>query len=173
MKRLTAIVAMASIVTATACGTTGKSETDRSGGTYTTIDGTKQINASAPTNPFNPVGSVFNGYNGMALAWPKNDPTDPNRFYPAIARSWTAAPDGSAVVIHLQPNARWSDGKPLTSEDVRVSIGLAYSQGVRRTRSTRRRRVRRPRSRSSTPRPSASRRVRTGARCSSTTCCPP
>lgn len=129
MKRLTAIVAMASIVTATACGTTGKSETDQSGGIYTTIDGTKQINASAPTNPFNPVGSVFNGYNGMALAWPKNDPTDPNRFYPAIARSWTAAPDGSAVVIHLQPNARWSDGKPLTSEDVRVSIGLAYSQG--------------------------------------------
>ncbi|GAA4232982.1 peptide/nickel transport system substrate-binding protein [Streptosporangium album] len=129
MKRLTAIMALASLVTATACGTTGKTETAQSGGVYTTIDGTKQINASAPTNPFNPVGSVFNGYNGMALAWPKNDPTDPNQFYPAIARSWTVAPDGSAVVIRLQPNAKWSDGKPVTSEDIRVSIGLAYSQG--------------------------------------------
>ncbi|MEW9534312.1 ABC transporter substrate-binding protein [Microbispora sp. NPDC049125] len=130
MKRLAAIVALASTATVTACGTTGASDTaQQGGGVYTTIDGSKQINASAPINPFNPVGSVFAGYNGMALAWQKNDPIDPDQFYPAIASSWTAAPDRSSVVIHLQPNARWSDGKPVTSEDVRVSIGLAYTQG--------------------------------------------
>jgi len=128
MKRLAAIAALASIATATACGSTGQ-ENAGQGGIYTTIDGSKQINASAPINPFNPVGSVFDGYNGMALAWPKNDPIDPNQFYPAIARSWTSSPDQSEVVIHLQPNARWSDGKPVTSEDIRVSIGLAYTQG--------------------------------------------
>src|SRR5690606_34594703 len=104
-------------------------EAAQSGGVYTTIDGSKQINASAPINPFNPVGSVFAGYNGMALAWQKNDPVDPNQFYPALASSWTATPDQSEGVIRLQPNARWSDGKPVTSEDVRVSIGLAYTQG--------------------------------------------
>ncbi|GII58334.1 peptide ABC transporter substrate-binding protein [Planotetraspora thailandica] len=128
MKLLAAIAALASIATATACGSAG-TESSGQGGIYTTIDGSKQINASAPINPFNPVGSVFDGYNGMALAWPKNDPIDPNQFYPAIARSWDVSPDQSAVVIHLQPDARWSDGKPVTSEDVRVSIGLAYTQG--------------------------------------------
>ncbi|WP_182876738.1 ABC transporter substrate-binding protein [Microbispora sp. H10670] len=130
MKRLAAIMAVASIATATACGTTGTTETARTGGgVFTTIDGSKQINASAPINPFNPVGSVFSGYNGMALAWPKNDPTDPNQFYPAIAGSWTTSPDRSQVDIHLRPEAKWSDGVPVTSEDVRVSIGLAYTQG--------------------------------------------
>ncbi|MBP2703785.1 ABC transporter substrate-binding protein [Microbispora sp. RL4-1S] len=128
MKRLAAIAALASIATATACGGAGTSDS-AGGGVYTTIDGSKQINASAPINPFNPVGSVFSGYNGMALAWPKNDPIDPNQFYPALASSWTVAPDRSAVVIHLQPGARWSDGEPVTSDDVRVSIGLAYTQG--------------------------------------------
>ncbi|ETK37443.1 ABC transporter substrate-binding protein [Microbispora sp. ATCC PTA-5024] len=129
MKRLAAIAALAAIATATACGSTGTTDTATAGGVYTTIDGSKQINASAPINPFNPVGSVFSGYNGMALAWPKNDPIDPNQYYPAIASSWTVSPDQREVVIHLQPNARWSDGKPVTSEDVRVSIGLAYTQG--------------------------------------------
>ncbi|WP_055478604.1 ABC transporter substrate-binding protein [Sphaerimonospora mesophila] len=137
MKRLAAIVALATFATATACGTTGTTGTTGNtgaahtagGGVYTTIDGSKQINASAPINPFNPVGSVFAGYNGMALAWPKNDPVDPNRFYPGLADNWTTTPDQSEVVIHLQPDARWSDGKPVTSEDVRVSIGLAYTQG--------------------------------------------
>ncbi|MCT9934198.1 ABC transporter substrate-binding protein [Planotetraspora sp. A-T 1434] len=136
MKRLAAIAALASVATATACGSgtgtstgTSAGTSDPSGGVYTTIDGSKQINASAPVNPFNPVGSVFAGYNGMTLAWPKNDPIDPNQFYPALASDWTATPDQSEVVIHLQPKARWSDGKPVTSEDVRVSIGLAYTQG--------------------------------------------
>lgn len=132
MKRLAAIVALAALTaTTTACGTTGTTEAAQTagGGVYTTIDGSKQINASAPINPFNPVGSVFSGYNGMSLAWPKNDPVDPNQFYPGLAARWTTTPDQSEVVIHLQPDARWSDGKPVTSEDVRVSIGLAYTQG--------------------------------------------
>ncbi|GAA5059141.1 peptide/nickel transport system substrate-binding protein [Thermocatellispora tengchongensis] len=131
MKRLATFAALMAIVTATATACGGAAATDAGAevDVYTTIDGTKQINASAPINPFNPVGSVFTGYNGMALAWARNHPTDPNRFYPALARSWTQSPDGAQVDIHLQPEARWSDGKPVTSEDVRVSIGLAYTQG--------------------------------------------
>ncbi len=129
MKRFAAIVALAGIATATACSTTGKSGSAGSGGVYTTIDGAKQIDATAPINPFNPKGNTFGGYNTMSLAWPKNDPIDPNKFYPGLAKSWTASKDQGEVVIHLQPNAKWSDGKPVTSEDVRVSIGLAYTQG--------------------------------------------
>jgi peptide/nickel transport system substrate-binding protein len=129
MKRLAAIAALGAIATATACGTTEATGSAGPGGIYTTIDGAKQINATAPINPFNPQGSTFVGYDAMALAWPKNDLMDPNQFYPGIARSWTATPDQGEVVVHLQPNARWSDGKPVTSEDIRTSIGLAYTQG--------------------------------------------
>jgi peptide/nickel transport system substrate-binding protein len=129
MKRLAAITALAVIVTATACGTTEATGTAGPGGIYTTIDGAKQIDATAPINPFNPQGSTFVGYDAMSLAWPKNDLMDPNQFYPGIAKSWTATPDQGEVVVHLQPNARWSDGKPVTSEDIRTSIGLAYTQG--------------------------------------------
>jgi peptide/nickel transport system substrate-binding protein len=129
MKRLAAITALAVIITATACGTTEATGTAGPGGIYTTIDGAKQIDATAPINPFNPQGSTFVGYDAMSLAWPKNDLMDPNQFYPGIAKSWTATPDQGEVVVHLQPNARWSDGKPVTSEDIRTSIGLAYTQG--------------------------------------------
>ncbi|MFC4534678.1 ABC transporter substrate-binding protein [Sphaerisporangium dianthi] len=129
MKRLAAIAAVAALAAATACGTTETAGTAGAGGVYTTIDGAKQIDATAPINPFNPQGSTFVGYDAMSLAWPKNSLTDPNQFYPGIARGWTTTPDQGEVVVHLQPAARWSDGRPVTSEDVRTSIALAYTQG--------------------------------------------
>ncbi|MFC4586047.1 ABC transporter substrate-binding protein [Sphaerisporangium corydalis] len=130
MKRLAATAALAAVATATAaCGTSETAASAGPGGVYTTIDGSKQIDATAPINPFNPQGSTFAGYDAMALAWPKNDLMDPNLFYPGLARSWTATPDQGEVVVHLQPNARWSDGRPVTSADIRTSIGLAYTQG--------------------------------------------
>ncbi|MFD2353203.1 ABC transporter substrate-binding protein [Nonomuraea ferruginea] len=87
------------------------------------------IDASGPANPYNPKGNSFLGYNAMKLAWVKNHLTDPNQFYPGIAESWEIAPDNSAITIKLQPNNKWSDGKPVTAEDVRLSIGIAYTQG--------------------------------------------
>ncbi|TKK87596.1 ABC transporter substrate-binding protein [Herbidospora galbida] len=128
MRRLAAIAAVAVIATATGTACSGVGGSGEAG-VYTTIDGAKQIDATAPINPFNPQGNTFLGYDAMSLAWPKNDPVDPNQFYPGIAQSWTTTPDQSEVVVHLQPNAKWSDGKPVTSQDVKTSIGLAYTQG--------------------------------------------
>jgi oligopeptide transport system substrate-binding protein len=36
---------------------------------------------------------------------------------PAIAESWDVSPDGLRYVFHLRKNARWSDGKPVTTDD--------------------------------------------------------
>ncbi|GGL02684.1 peptide ABC transporter substrate-binding protein [Sphaerisporangium melleum] len=127
MKRLAAIAALAALAATAACGQVAAPAGP--GGVYTTIDGAKQIDATAPINPFNPQGSTFVGYDAMSLAWPKNSLTDPNQFYPGIAQSWTTTPGQGEVVVHLRPDARWSDGKPVTSQDVRTSIGLAYTQG--------------------------------------------
>ncbi len=40
------------------------------------------------------------------------------QFVPDFARSWQVSPDGKVWTFHTQPNAKWSDGKPLTAADV-------------------------------------------------------
>lgn len=132
MKRLAAAVALLGLATLTACsgGSTDQSGAAGGGGLFTTIDVSRPgIDAGAPANPFNPKGNVFKGYNEIRLAYFKNHMTDPNVFYPGAATSWEIAPDNSSVTVKLPPNAKWSDGKPLTAEDVKLSIGIAYTQG--------------------------------------------
>jgi peptide/nickel transport system substrate-binding protein len=41
---------------------------------------------------------------------------------PALAQSWTVAPDGSAVELRLRPNVKFHDGSPLDAETVKQSI---------------------------------------------------
>ncbi|MEV1249257.1 ABC transporter substrate-binding protein [Nonomuraea sp. NPDC050022] len=132
MKRLAAVVALLGLATATACssGSTNKSSSGGGGGLFTTIDVNRPgLDASAPANPYNPKGNSFSGFNAMRIAWVKNHLTDPNQALPGIAASWEIAPDNSAITLKLQPNAKWSDGKPVTAEDVKMSIGIAYTQG--------------------------------------------
>jgi peptide/nickel transport system substrate-binding protein len=122
-------MALLCLAAVSACGL-GGSGSAGGAGLYTTIDGDKPgIDASAPMNPYNPKGNSFAGYNSMWLGWTKNDLTDPNKFYPGIAKSWEIAPDQSSITLHLQPGNRWSDGRPVTAADVKLSIGLAYTQG--------------------------------------------
>jgi peptide/nickel transport system substrate-binding protein len=40
------------------------------------------------------------------------------QFVPDFARNWQVSPDGKVWTFHTQPNAKWSDGKPLTAADV-------------------------------------------------------
>jgi peptide/nickel transport system substrate-binding protein len=37
---------------------------------------------------------------------------------PALAESWQVSPDSKRVVFKLRPNLKWSDGQPLTADDV-------------------------------------------------------
>ncbi|MEO3790293.1 ABC transporter substrate-binding protein [Nonomuraea sp. B10E15] len=134
MKRLAAVVALLGLATATAAcsgGTPDKSGgSGGGGGLFTTIDVNRPgLDASAPANPWHPKGNSYLGYNAMKLGWVKNHVTDPNQFYPGIAEKWEVAEDNSSITLHLQPNAKWSDGKPVTAEDVKLSIGIAYTQG--------------------------------------------
>ncbi|NBE98272.1 ABC transporter substrate-binding protein [Nonomuraea sp. KC401] len=126
-----ALLGLATATAACSGGTTDKSGgSGGGGGLFTTIDVNRPgLDASAPANPWHPKGNSFLGYNAMKLGWVKNHVTDPNQFYPAIAEKWEIAEDNSSITMHLQPNAKWSDGKPVTAEDVKLSIGIAYTQG--------------------------------------------
>lgn len=43
-------------------------------------------------------------------------------FEPFLATGWTVSPDRLTWTFHVRPNARWSDGKPLTARDAAWTI---------------------------------------------------
>ncbi|MDX2216954.1 MAG: ABC transporter substrate-binding protein [Oculatellaceae cyanobacterium bins.114] len=45
---------------------------------------------------------------------------------PALAESWQISPDNKKIVITLKPKLRWSDGEPLTVEDVVFTYNDLY-----------------------------------------------
>jgi peptide/nickel transport system substrate-binding protein len=47
------------------------------------------------------------------------------KYIPDLARSWTVSDDGLVWTFNLAPDAKWSDGQPLTAEDVAFTL-LAY-----------------------------------------------
>ncbi|WP_405808770.1 ABC transporter substrate-binding protein [Streptomyces sp. NBC_01520] len=53
---------------------------------------------------------VYNPANGKATPW--------------LATSWETTPDGKTVTFTLRDGVKWSDGKPLTAEDVAYTFGL-------------------------------------------------
>ncbi|HVU33860.1 MAG TPA: peptide ABC transporter substrate-binding protein [Opitutaceae bacterium] len=48
------------------------------------------------------------------LTWLDEKTTKP---VPAAAKSWDVSPDGLVYTFHLRPNARWSNGDPVTAAD--------------------------------------------------------
>jgi len=49
---------------------------------------------------------------------------------PAIAESWDVSEDGRTVTYHLIEDATWSDGEPITSEDVKFSLETLGENGL-------------------------------------------
>lgn len=45
-------------------------------------------------------------------------------FTPRLADRWRWSPDSSWVAFHINPNARWHDGVPVSGYDVRYTFGL-------------------------------------------------
>ncbi len=45
-------------------------------------------------------------------------------FTPRLADAWSWAPDSSWIAFHINPRARWHDGKPVRAADVRFTFRL-------------------------------------------------
>ena len=57
---------------------------------------------------------LFRGLLEEQPDWSEHPPT----LEPDLAESWESSPDGDALTFRLRPGARWSDGRPVTAEDV-------------------------------------------------------
>ena len=64
----------------------------------------------------------------MQLGFDKQNPTNPNDFFPGLAASWTISSTG--ITVKLQPGAKWSNGTPVTPADVKLSMAIALTQGT-------------------------------------------
>jgi microcin C transport system substrate-binding protein len=51
-------------------------------------------------------------------------------YIPALATHWQISEDRRGFRFRLNPNARWSDGRPLTADDVLASWKLAVDKGL-------------------------------------------
>jgi peptide/nickel transport system substrate-binding protein len=88
--------------------------------------------AQAPNtlNPF--VGQDEEDYSIWAINWDLLVNFSPKDLTPApgIAESWDVSDDRKTVTFHLVPDAKWSDGEPITSADVKWSLEVLGSKGA-------------------------------------------
>lgn len=54
---------------------------------------------------------------------------EPDAVYGLVAETSTVAPDGNSVTFKLRPDARFSDGSPLTADDVAFSLVTLKEKG--------------------------------------------
>jgi peptide/nickel transport system substrate-binding protein len=123
---LTSVTAAAVL---TACSSSGSAPSG-GGATFTTIGYTTVITPGAPMNPFNATNNVFPTFDAMQLGWLAGNSANPNQELPGLASNWTLSPDGTSLTVHLQPGAKWSDGKPVTATDVKDSAAIWFAQGT-------------------------------------------
>jgi peptide/nickel transport system substrate-binding protein len=110
-----------------ACSSTSPEAKPGSDAVFTSIPRDNPITTGAPMNPFNASGNTFPGYDTMHLGWDKKNPLDSSDFFPGLASSWKSGP--GSLTVELQPKAKWSDGTPVTVDDVQASLAIALTQG--------------------------------------------
>lgn len=86
----------------------------KSGGTFTTWGSgfPKSLNVWLDNNSFSQevMGLLFEGL--VSLHSTRNEPVG------MLAESWTISSDGRKFTFHINPKARWSDGRPVTAGDI-------------------------------------------------------
>jgi len=64
------------------------------------------------------------------LAWVGDEGRLDDGFRPALADSWSWEADSTVLVFHMNPAARWHDGKPVRASDVRLTFSLYTDPAV-------------------------------------------
>ncbi len=65
----------------------------------------------------NGIGDIF-ADEMLYTALVRNDPSGAAKVVPGLAESWDISKDGLTYTFHLRPNLKYSDGSPLSAEDI-------------------------------------------------------
>jgi len=85
------------------------------------------MTSSPDVTDLNPIRNVITYY--VAETWLSLVGWDSNgSFVPQLASSWTVSPDGSVYTFYLRDGLKWSDGQPLTSQDVNFTAYTTAQQ---------------------------------------------
>ncbi len=123
------LIAAAAAVTlaAAACGGGGSASSVKEGGVF-------RLGSNSSIDSLNPfVAFQGDAYVTFEYIYPMLVQYNPQlQFVPDFARSWTESSGGKVWTFHTQPNAKWSDGKPLTAADAAwtYSTILKYQAGA-------------------------------------------
>ena len=106
------LAAVAVSMVATACGSGAGGSSVKQGGLF-------RLGSASSIDSLNPfVAFQQDAYATFEQIYPMLVQYNPKlQFAPDFARSWTESADGKTWTFHTQPNAKWSDGKPLTAAD--------------------------------------------------------
>jgi peptide/nickel transport system substrate-binding protein len=129
---ITALTAATAVLATSAGGSQGSQGTQGAGASETGSSVLKIGWAQNPKtlNPF--VGEDEEDYSIWAINWDLLVNYSPKDLtpVPGIAQSWDISDDKKTVTFHLVPDAKWSDGKPITSADVKYSLEVLGSHGA-------------------------------------------
>ena len=53
-----------------------------------------------------------------------------DKFIPMMATHWSIQPDRKTIYFKLDPDARWSDGKPVTADDYVFTLEMMRSKFI-------------------------------------------
>src|SRR5215469_11831659 len=108
-----AAAAVVVVLAVAACGGTS------SGGGEIKEGGVFRLGSSSSIDSLNPfVAFQADAYSTFEYIYPYLVQYNPKlQFVPDFARSWQHNSGGTVWTFHTQPNAKWSDGKPLTAAD--------------------------------------------------------
>ena len=69
-------------------------------------------------------------FDKLAEIGPELNTVGDRGFMPRLARRWEWASDSLSIVFHLDPRARWHDGRPVRASDVRFSFDVTRDPGL-------------------------------------------
>lgn len=95
------------------------------------IEGYSAWSPEAVLNPFSPNAINMYGYVNTPLAYFLEGT---GSYEPELAQSWRivrkpGVASGTVITLHLRSDARWSNGTPITAQDVKMSLELGYVLG--------------------------------------------
>jgi len=116
MKRLTVALSLL-VVTLLLAGSFAAAQAPRKGGSLVVALGADPEHLNPALTTSYPVGAVgASVYSGLIWLDEKGRPQ------PELAESWDISADGRTYTFHLRRDARWHDGRPVTSADVKYTM---------------------------------------------------